>query len=738
MPKPIRVIFAAAAMLLLFPACLSRTPARPIDRGLADRVLMIAVSGVDFKDLSALGDGAIADLVVRGAIGNVAVRISNRPADAYATLGAGERMQVPPTSGWAFDHDERIENGSAADMYRRSTGHEPGVSSTVVVIDQIARANEGKGFGGELGALSRLLAAKGRSAAALGNADHASGPLPHVLPDHMVMTSSDPPETGIHREIALVVADERGLLDGALSRDLLMTDRAAPYGVRTDPEKLVGVFKGIWDRSALVAVETGDTARADSASARMDPQAARAMRLQALQRANDLVERLVAEVDLGSTLVVLIAPTGPGGAEARGQLRPVIFSGPGVPRGVLLSDSTRRPGIVTMPDVTASIGWAIGSSGERLGSGRALSVLDENDVQGLIDRNEAAKLNDRLRTPIAGLFLASIAAVLLFRRRGKSVRWLAGAAISIPLASYTAKLLPPGSSIAIAFVAVLAVAVAISSASIFVRSRWQPASLILAATACFYILDLAFGSHSQLDSPLGYTSVAAGRYYGLGNLGFAVFAPSALIAASTLAGPGTPRRKVAASIAALVALLATGLPGLGDDIGGTIALTVSVAAFLSVVWKGEVLGRRQLPLVLLSGVLLMIALGMLDLIRPASQRTHLGDLFAQALSDPMQVWLIIRRKALLLVKVGFTNLWAASILPASALMVLSGRAGPATRRTLVSKAARASVLPAVVLGSALNDSGLAIGGVMLAILALWETAASGPSTVAEEEGVDLR
>jgi hypothetical protein len=162
---------------------------------------------------------------------------------------------------------------------------------------------------------------------------------------------------------------------------------------------------------------------------------------------------------------------------------------------------------------------------------------------------------------------------------------------------------------------------------------------------------------------------------------------------------GTRQRAVGAAVLVLALLVVVdGFPMFGADVGGVLSI---------------------LPA---AGVLAMVALGLLDLARPADQRTHLGRLFEKiGNGDFSGFTTVIDRKLHENLSVLTTSIWTL-MLPAVFLFIAylvyraPGRLGIIQSRIPELRAALTGLLVVGVLGFALNDSGIAIPGVMLGVL----------------------
>lgn len=687
----------------------------------ASKVCVIAVGGLSWSDITGSSAPNLNRLIREGSLANVAVRVTNRPADAYATLGAGQRIQTIPSAGWAFDSGEIVENGLASDLHERRTGRTADAEVVVPFVEQIVRANVGRAFDGRPGALAETIGRVGKTTAVIGNSDHSAGPLPRVLVDQTVMALSDAPETGIHREGALVTMEPSGVVEvGRVGRDLLVPDGRAAAGVRSDIDKYIEAFERSWATSDVVVVDIGDTARADRMSSAGRAERDTVMDL-AISTADEIIGSILERIDLDSSLLLVIAPTTPGGPEARGRLRPAILTGAGLPPGLLVSGSTTRVGIITMPDLTATIAHSIGASDERFGAGRAvLSVPTQDPLTEVVSRDRISVHHDRARLAFAALATLILAAAAIWGRRRPL---LIVTAALVPASSYVTKLSEVDVHPYLTAAGTVIVALVVA-ASLLASFRRNTASCFKAAALLTFLvmtIDLATGSWAQLDSFLGYTSVAAGRFFGLGNLGFAVLGSFALGICAFAPASSHPWAWWSAIGVALVTLVWTGHPALGDDVGGTLAFAPAATVLLLSRKKPIRVGPRALIAVGLAAILALTVFGLADLSRPPSSRTHLGDLIAQSMDDPTHLWLVIRRKITLLVSTGLLTWWGALVIPAGwRLLNPRGTRAPWLRNAVTAMVALAAI------GSALNDSGLAVGGMVLAIAVLLDLSFQSP------------
>ena len=364
---------------------------------------------------------------------------------------------------------------------------------------------------------------------------------------------------------------------------------------------------------------------------------------------------IVAELPAGTLLLVTspgaaVAP-GPGGEPAGPpHLMTVVVNGPGYADGVLDSASTRRPGIVTLTDLTPTVaGWLgravpAGTVGARIGrTGRGDL---EPAIRALFGRDTA----EQVWLSTHGWFLVGYALAdalafglpaLLFwgadeeRRRARARWWrIAGVlAVAVPLGSYLANLVPwwrlahPAWWLYALVAGWTLVVAAAALAGPWRRDPLGPLGLICLATLALLGVDAMTGSRLQLESPFGLSLLVSGRYYGIGNDVLGVYCVSALAGAAWL-GRAAARRPAAATAVGLFAVVALGWPGFGAKVGGTIALVPCLVLLIAFAEGGAGAGIRvgwrwALP-VAVSGLALFALFALVSYFVPAAGVSDIG------------------------------------------------------------------------------------------------------------------
>ena len=648
---PVALLTLLAGLVVAAGAVRELSPSDAADLPRVEHVVIVGVPGLDWSDVTGAAAPRLHRLAADGAVGDLSTRSATSPTcpwDGWVSLGAGNRARFGSTASEASGcSDQR----GAPDL---------GASQPFTAVVQ---ENDDLDFG----AVPGLLGAQVRCATAIG--------APAVL----------------------AVSGSAG--------DVRITDPAG------SPRRWAAVI----GRCPLTLVATPPLPEGPA-------------RERALHRLDVQVDRLARALD-GSLLIVAgIAESG----QATSHLHPVVVSGRGVAASWLQSASTGTAPYVQLIDLAPTAVDVLGGDVPSQMAGRPLLTRDRTQsftaaVTDLEDLDVAATEHERIGGGAVWLLaLLEIAvcgcAVLVLRRRGSP--WLTGGLLltaSLPVATFLANALPwwrstwPWLTVS---ALCLGFAVAVAAASwYFTRRRaiCAPMLAIATTTAAVIGLDVLFGSRLQRNSLFGYDAVIAGRFSGIGNMPFGFYASGAVFAYA-VALAYVYRRSgrhgaVVVAVAWGVALLGVnGAPGLGADVGGVIALTPALVLTAMLCLDVRVSPGR-LGVVAVLGFVLVAAIAVADHARPAGQQTHLGRFVGQVADGT--AWTVVSRK-------GSSNLYILTHSPLSLMMVAfvvtmvwGLRAGAPVRRTVepygqAAPACGAGILTIAVLGSALNDSGIAV------------------------------
>ena len=435
------------------------------------------------------------------------------------------------------------------------------------------------------------------------------------------------------------------------------------------------------------------------------------------------------------------------------RLRLAVARGPHYGPGELNSQSTRQPGLIQAQDLPVTL---MSITGVKPPSGLGGTTLTsdpapdnsekraEDRLQNLVDYDLASHEVHSLVPPFFNTFAYGQLVIYLFvllvwkgkiggpdtrRRVLRIVRIIAVAAASVPASTFLANLLPwwrfsiPMLSIVAAvglFVALIAYA---ALRGPWGRSALGPLAFVAAVTVAVLAGDILTGSRLQQSSLMGLQPVVAGRFYGMGNVTFALFATSSLLLATALSSylvkHGRPR--VAAGVRPghrrghgrhrRRSLLGRRRWRPAAYIPGVAYLILSILG-LRMTWQ-------RVALIGLGSVGLFFAVAFLDWLRAPDDRSHLGR-FIQAIIDGNALDIVVRKGQQNL-NILLGNAPLTLLVPAALLFVIyvlarptswgSRGLGKAAEKAPTLRAGLIAVVITLTIGFLINDSGTAIPAV---------------------------
>jgi hypothetical protein len=708
------------------------------------RIVIVSIPRLGWDDVVPADMPALTDLADQGAAGALSVRSIGRhtgPAEGYATLGAGNRMQAPDDDRMdAYARLGRLPHGGTALRLMHAIGRSPKGAFVVPGIAAVDDANAHTHQGASSGALGDVIAKAGWKTDVLFDPDGwADGPGPG----------------------GLALVDHQGSLDRA---GVLGTTYVGPGAAGVNVNQLARGVRELPKRDTVALVEIGDVARADALHGN------RADRQAAARRADRALAAVIDHLDLSKDRVVVLAPAAP---SPQAQPVPIVMAGPGVERGLVRSATTRRTGYATLTDVAPTIASWLGQKVPDSMAGTPITVtadgrsgIDKLDSlrtavaeTRFVDRS-AGKLSSTLPIVFGAwsvLLLAAAFVPLPSRLRRALVTflcWLAVGMVAVPGTAFAlAALSTRGWGQPAWFAVLFGGALAIGTLATWLArpfpQPWVAPTFVTGVTWLLLVADGLTGSRLQFDAALGNSPTVAGRFSGFGNLGFAVLAATTiLLACAAAARRTTPDGKagfrgwgVAAALFA-VAIVVDGAPTFGADVGG--ALTLVPVAFLTV-WAlaGRRINTALLGVAAAAGVVLVGAFGLWDRSRPGDERTHLGRFLA---GDHQARETVIRKAVSAGVSVYHSSLvWilvATVGLAAIAWWQRRDALETVFREGSVARIGLVSATGCGILGSALNDSGVAVAAMMafvlvpVVVLVLRAAHADGPHSRSPERAAD--
>ncbi len=666
------LLLLAVALLGPWPAGPASAVQRPSWTPQADHVVVVGVPGLVWSDVDQQVTPTLWGLTGSGAVGALSVRAASSvtcPLDGWATLGAGNRARAPSDGKPGCDPYPPLYAASRS-----------------VAQETIAADNRGLLHGTRIGALGAALQSAGLCATAIGPGAALAAATP----------SGDVAQVGYH------------------------TDEAALYR-----------------RCALTIVGLRDLQVVGPEDTRANP----SVRRTAVARVDTALRQVVAALPAHTLLLVAgISETG----RYAPHLHVLIARGVGAPHTWLVSPSTRRAPYVQLIDLAPTVLQALGVTVPRSMAGQGLHAdgtapaATADVVDRLVLADRAAEQQRPLVPPFfavlvggqAGLYLLAALGLRQASSRGERGRLLgvvrAGAIVGAAgvIATYLANVSSwwrfghPAVALWVSALVATAVVAGVALAGPWRRTLLGPPGVVAGVTFGVLAADLVSGAHLQLNSLAGYSPLVAGRFVGVGNVAYAVFASAALLSAALLCvGRGRRARLAIVAGLGLVAVVIDGAPAFGDDFGGVLAL-VPAFVVLGLLVTGTRVSVGRLAAAGGAAVVAVTGFALLDYSRPPADRSHLGRFVDQVLHGGAGT--VIHRKAQANLHLLTHSVLTLLVPLAIALVtVLLFRPWGGLRRAFDLRPELRDGLIAVlvmgVVGFAVNDSGVAIPAIALTV-----------------------
>lgn len=694
---------AAAAVLLLFPLSASSLEARETGAATDTGVVLLLVPDLGLADLQHMP--ALDRLVRSGSSALMSSRtgreaeipFSDTRADGltsgYLTLATGSRAATSSRAALALEAAEKFGSLTAARAWSIYQNREAPAEGVVAPLwQQVVTQAEASAYRPAPGALADALRRHGVQATVIGNADT---------------------QQYRYRPAALFVLNSRGTgASGLMGSRFARSDARYPYGVRTNIPAVIEAVRQALPDNGLIVVESGDMYRYVSCLGQTLPEQQRRLRRLCLASVDSLIAGLLDLLPPGHRLVVASPyQTDDHEATAPPHLALLASYKHDEPPGCLVSAATRRPGVVANTDLATGIAGWLGIA-ERIGSGQRIRSDAEEDPVGILRRiSSDAAFQHQGRRAVYGYVYASAAAIV-----ASVILLLAGGAAA--RIGHALSVLPPSIILSILWLSLLRPpasvllwgAIGLAAIPALIQWRWRTRWMGLGLAGASVVSILVASATGWLFSAAASYEIQGGaRFYGIGNEYGGVLIGAALFLATAPPFMAGRSRRVAAGIIALLVAAASGFPVLGANLGmmlGGLAGAAVVVAGIGAQYKRRFIGP------LLAGIVLfVVAVGVLDSMRPVDRQSHFGRsvlvLREEGASEAVQ---IAQRKAAINWMLVQNSPWA--------LLLAAGLAGSGTiafavRRQQAAQLDRTWAAAALWTGVAaltlLNDSGVLAG-----------------------------
>ncbi len=569
-------------------------------------------------------------------------------------------------AGEAYEVDEVVGKTISKDLYKVRTGiRAPEEGIVHLAIGDIEKNNEGEEAQENIGAIGLELKKANLKTAVIGNADYNNLE---------------------HREAALLAMDDLGIVSsGKVSRDLNKEDPNKPLGIATDYERLYQAWEDSYPQADLIVIENGDLARLRTSYALMTEEAYQQEKMESLQKADQFLGRLQADLDLRQTLVIIVSP----GASKEDLLEnyylaPIILNSTkedDQQRGLVTSNSTRRMGIVKNTDVQATIFNFFDIETTKSYAGSPIQIKKADNVEDYLTKeSNQIRTTNLLRQPVLSSFVTLIIILIIVAVGLLYFRWAINPLIknvirtiilfvlSAPLALLLQPIVVQVGPGLVVVVSVLLL-ILITGALVYIDQKNNlPLALICFLTSLLIVGDIIIGSPLMRRSILGYSPVIGARFYGLGNEYMGILLGASIIGLTSFLEQGLKslsiRSKWISSLLLAFVVFVIGYSKLGANIGGTVAAIIGFG--ITLIWiSGVKISWKKIAAILAVALVAIFTLALVDAYLLGGQSSHLGRVFSVAgKGDLQQAYYILLRKISVNMKLIRYTIWSRVILVA--------------------------------------------------------------------------
>ncbi|HYH03087.1 MAG TPA: hypothetical protein VEC37_08310 [Bacillota bacterium] len=635
--------------LLLLTFGILFSPAVTTAKGVTPKkVLILDLPRFTFEDVQPQYRN-ITQLCQTGAVGVLAPRISGvvNPEKLYLNLNSGKQLWSVEDSRNILTSDEIYNGMPAGQLYQALTGFRPQPGGAVYLgLPKTIQLNYKQDPRPNIGAIGNILNQHKLKAAVIGNADSVEL---------------------INRAGAIVLVDEQGLIDlAALGPDTVTPDPGFPSGLRSNNEQIFKYWQQFSGQAQVISITLGDLERIERFHDYVSESRKAYFRKKALQEYDRLIGRLLDEINPAETMVVLYSIMAPE-IEGQGQrLNPVVIKHPGLKTGLIVSNSTRRPALLTGPDLFATVFTFLGVENHGFLAGRYLRTIPGNWRQAGALLKEL-DLNYQVRwtlLPIHGYALIGLVVLILLGlvfwptnlKLFEILQRIYLFLLTIPAVFLVEALISPVKWPEIAVWTLTIAGGFYLVITLIARKNHRLALITIALVTIGLIIgDGLYNGFLELRSFWGYSAVAAARFYGVGNeyLGFLL---GAYLVAVTL---GLAPFKHQAKLLWLMWLVITVFlfcPVFGANMGGGISALIGLG-LANFFWLEHRVSKKEIAILLGSLLIMLVLVGIGDFLIFGKQMSHFGQFIRSINEDGIStiIEMVSRKWQLNMTLIGYTS-----------------------------------------------------------------------------------
>lgn len=661
---------------------------------------LIVINTLTLDDIEYMSN--LRELVEEGSIGLMNTRGAKGydGPQSYISINTSSRSYADDETSIFFNVDSNDKK-----IYARRVGQDVLNSQIVNLgIVKLLKLNKDLEFSPSIGLLGENLHKSGYRTAVFGNSDTADS---------------------FARANCLIAMDGRGFIDYGNIGDILIQESDFPGGLSTDYNKLIAELQELTDKIGLIVIETGDLNRLNSCKHYLTEEMYLFHRKKALERIDNFIGELIKNVKKEQSLLMIISPNGQESINIKSKLSPIILWGNDISKGIVISNTTRRNGIVSNIDIAPTVTHFLEGSKEGF-LGYPIRIKEmENNLQYTKDLNNRTNFVSNIRSKSLKIFsfitMITIALITLlvvlyskYSRPHKKLwikihyrmKFMILLIISVPIALLLVSTFQVVEYLQFCTYVVIILFVIFFSL-VVIKGKYR--LLFITGITIFTIqFDIITGGNLIKLSVLGYDPIIGARYYGIGNEMVGVLLGTGAIFCGYYLEIFKKHYYIFIVLGILI--ITTAHPALGANVGGSIAFIFMSIFFVFKVFRIHV-NLKRILLILTSIVISIFFLAIIDLL-VSDNPSHLGRLLQIMIQDdPMYIINIVIRKLKMNIRLIGVTIWTkVLIITLSSIVIILFGLMDRIRNLFKEKRLLAigiiSALVGNLMGLIVNDSGI--------------------------------
>lgn len=662
---------------------------------LQDKKVIIVLANrldiTDFENMSSTGKES------EGFIGLMNIRGSNGTNDAssYASMGWGRKSYSLNKDLVFFESSETDKK----EQYEYLTSKES-LKINNLKINSAIYTNSISPYDSSPGILGEMLLENNIESSVIGNSDKEE-PLSFA---------------------ASMFMDSSGRVPYGNISDINISDNGSAFGIRTDYDRLLNEFETTYRSTAnIIALELGDSYRLDEYRYMMNDEAYQKNKVDVLNNIDSFIKEVYEITSPEDTVIVASAFPSLKSYSEGYRLSPIFIKSENN-SGLIISDSTRRPGIISNIDLSSYIFSLFGIEKPPSVSGHTINMHIKEDSFDFLNKDyDNIVALSKIRVPVLYtyavfemciwiiVFASSFMYAKLHPLYIKTIRLILRVTLLFPLIILILPLFRQTGLVSSLVILILLGSILYALLIKYIRNDLDTIAILSFLTSIILLADMSlFGQYLIKNSLLGYDPIIGARFYGIGNEYMGVLVGASICTLSIIAQRYKLKNYILIPIS-LIVIFIMGNPSMGANVGGTITITAALIFFILKINNIKI-DLKKASVILIGIISVVTVMAIIDF--NSENKSHLAGTITNIMqTGPSAVIQIIVRKLSMNMKLISASIWSRVLILAIILMTMLFYRPFGVLKILAQKYPAVAkgwvaILAGSIIGFLVNDSGV--------------------------------